>query len=337
MKNIGIIFGSKSQEHEVSCISAYNIFKHIDREKYNPFLIGITKKGKFLYLPENEDELLSGKWEKFAIDKIKMEHDKGLFVDDVKIDCIFPALHGMYGEDGRIQGFLDFLDTKYVGNKYLSSAICMDKSFAKDILSNYGINQTKYITLLSADSLDLEILKDFKFPVFVKPSNSGSSIGISKVNDIKKLEEAVRLAFEYDKRVLIEEGVDARELEVAVIQIGKEIIISNVGELIIKSDFYDYDTKYNQDTTEYVIPANIPQEISQHIIETANKVFRILGCEGLARIDFFLDNKDNKVLLNEINTMPGFTLISMYPKLLIEKGISYMDIITNLIEFAMEE
>lgn len=336
MRNIGIIFGGKSQEHEVSCISAYNIFKHIDTKIYRPYLIGITKDGKFLNIADNEEKLLSGYWEDIALDKIKMEHGKGIFVEDIKMDCIFPAMHGMYGEDGRIQGFLDFLDVKYVGNKYLSSAICMDKSFTKDILNNYGIMQTKYVTLLSEQSFKLDEFQKFKFPVFVKPSNSGSSIGISKVNNINDLERAIELAFKYDNRVLVEEGIDARELEVAIIQTKEKTIVSNVGELIIKSDFYDYDTKYKQNTTEYIIPANISADISQNIMEIARKVFDILSCEGLARVDFFLD-ENNRIFLNEINTMPGFTLISMYPKLLIEKGIAFQDIITNLIKFAMEE
>lgn len=341
MKNIGILFGGKSEEHTVSCISALNIYNNLDKNMYKPFLIGITRKGKFVYFNGDAKYIVEENWEKFIDESLFIKNDEGIFVSDnkEKIDVIIPVLHGSFGEDGRIQGFLDHINTKYVGNKYLSSAICMDKAFAKDILSSYGINQTRYKLFIKKKfkSSQLKDLKKFKFPVFVKPSNSGSSIGIFKVDKFEDLEKYIKKSFQYDNRVIIEEGVNAREIEVAIVETKEGRILSDVGELIINSDFYDYETKYNKDTTKYVIPAIIDESSREKILEIANNVFDILNCDGLARIDFFIDKDTNEIFLNEINTMPGFTSNSMYPKLLEAKGVSLSDIISKLIELALEE
>ncbi|MGB5822963.1 MAG: D-alanine--D-alanine ligase family protein [Proteocatella sp.] len=341
---IGILFGGKSEEHEVSCISAHSINKNIDKEKFEVYLIGITKKGKFKHFTGNTQMLLDCTWEK-GIDNSKVEMlgndgPVGIYADGVSIelDCIFPALHGPFGEDGRIQGILDYSGIPYVGCGVLSSALCMDKSHTKELLSKKDINQAKYIIVRRNYDMQkvYEGVSGFKYPLFVKPSNMGSSVGITKVKNQDELKSAMEKALEYDNKILIEEGVDARELEVAVIGNGQETQISTPGEIVVNDDFYDYDTKYKKGTSELFIPAEITKEQEYIIKNTAKLAYEALDCSGLARVDFFIDRNDGKVILNEINTMPGFTKISMYPKLLEYDGISYKELITKLIELSFK-
>lgn len=342
--NIAILFGGKSQEHEVSCISAYSIYTHIDKEKYNTHLIGITKEGKFKYFDHSPEKLLEGDWERLASDApVDILGNNGPVAiykgeETIKIDCFFPVLHGPYGEDGKIQGLLDYSEVPYVGNGVLSSAICMDKVVSKDLLKLNNIPQTKYISIHKKQSADAtKKIEEFKYPLFVKPANLGSSVGITKVKNQSELEKAIAEAFKYDNKILIEEGVNCREIECSVLENQGQLLISSPGELIVHDDFYDYDAKYKKNTTKLVIPADLSEETIDKIKKYAKEVFYILNCNALARIDFFIDKTNGQILVNEINTMPGFTSISMYPKLLGHDGITYPDLIDKLIVLAMEE
>ena len=342
--NIGILFGGKSAEHEVSCISALSIYNNIDTEKFTPFLIGITKNGEFRFYENEPSHLQSGEWENYAnnnnVDLLSEKGKVKVFTksgEEILLDCIFPVLHGPFGEDGRIQGLLEYANIAYVGAGVLSSAICMDKGITKDLLGFRNIPQTKYILIKKDDDKIQERLKEISYPVFVKPANMGSSVGISKVNAFEELQQAIDMAIQFDERVIIEEGVDAREIEIAVIQTKDGIMVSSPGELLVVDEFYDYDAKYKKDTTKWEIPARLSEATIDEIKRLAKEVFEIVNCRSFARVDFFIDRKTRRVLVNEINTIPGFTPISMYPKLLIADGMSYQKIITELIERTLEE
>lgn len=342
--NIGILFGGKSAEHEVSCISAFSVYSNIDTAKFTPFLIGITKDGEFRFYEDEPTHLRSGKWESYAknnnVDFLSEKGKAKVFTkngEEILLDCIFPVLHGPFGEDGRIQGFLEYTNIAYVGAGVLSSAICMDKGMTKDLLSFHNIPQTKYIIMKKNDDKIEESLREISYPVFVKPANMGSSVGISKVNSPGELQQAIEIARQFDERILIEEGVDAREIEIAVIQTKDGIMVSSPGELLVVDEFYDYDAKYKKDTTKWEIPAQLSETTTDEIKKLAKKVFEIVNCRSFARVDFFIDKRTQRVLVNEINTIPGFTPISMYPKLLIADGMPYTKIITELIERTLEE
>lgn len=342
--NIAILFGGKSAEHEVSCLSAYSIYQNIDREKFSPILIGVTKKGKFKYYNSDIQHLLDATWENYAesvyVEMIGSEDCPKIYVEDpIKIDCVFPVLHGPFGEDGRIQGILEYADIPYVGCDVISSALCMDKIMAKEIMNLNNIPQTRYLQYVSEEQIDQLSMKlrDFSYPLFIKPANLGSSVGISKVEKFEELERALGIAGHYDRKIIIEEGIDAREIEVGVLQSKNKIIISSPGELIIEDEFYDYDTKYKKDSTQWMIPADLSLEIIDEIKALAKKAFLLLGCKGIARVDFFVEKNTGKIFLNEVNTMPGFTKISMYPKLLDYEGITYTELISKLIDSAMED
>lgn len=341
--NIAILFGGKSQEHEVSCISAHSIFSNVDTNLYTPYLIGITKDGKFRYYADNPARLLEGDWEPYAsdvpVDILGNNGPVAIYAENgrIEIGCVVPVLHGPFGEDGKIQGLLEYSGIPYVGNGTLSSAICMDKAISKDLLKLYNIPQTKYMALEKSAEIDWETLQKWHYPLFVKPANLGSSVGITKVKKREELEKAIANAFQFDKKILIEEGVNCREIECSALQMGEEIYISTAGELVVHDEFYDYEAKYKKNTTELVIPADLSEEAVQQIKKYAEQAFKILNCNALARIDFFIDKNTNQVMLNELNTMPGFTSISMYPKLLNFDGIGYSELITKLIRLAMEE
>lgn len=341
---IGILFGGKSAEHEVSCISACSIFKNIDREKYEPYLIGVTRKGKFRYYDSDTKHLLDATWENYVSDseveilgnnKAPGIYGKNL---EVQLDCIFPVLHGPFGEDGRLQGILEYSKLPYVGCNVLSSSMCMDKAITKEILKSENISQARHIVWRKGFDRTkiLEKLNDFSYPLFVKPSNMGSSVGITKVNTPNEVEKAVEKALEYDHKIIIEEGINAREIEVAVIGNRDGLLVSTPGEIVVNDDFYDYETKYIKATSKLMIPADLPEESIKQIKELAAKAFELLECSGISRIDFFVDRESGRIILNEINTMPGFTKISMYPKLLEYDGIGYKELITKLIELAFE-
>lgn len=346
---VAVIFGGASNEHDVSLVSAKNVIDNIPKDKYEVICIGITKKGRWLYFPGDSDSLISGEWEKnpdcaSAILSPDTMH-KGFVVmgngETVirKVDVVFPVLHGKNGEDGTIQGLLDMAKIPYVGCGVLASAACMDKSITHTILDYNGIKTAKWRMILqhdisSLDSICHDIGKELGFPLFVKPANCGSSVGISKAHDVHSLKESVKIAFSHDSKVVVEEFIKGKELEVAVFGYDSPFA-SNVGEIEPCNDFYDYDAKYVANATKLYIPARIEHEHSLKIRETAVKAYKAMGCEGLSRVDFFLTG-DGEVILNEINTMPGFTEISMYPKLMDDMGMSYPHLLDRLIEMAIE-
>ncbi len=347
---VAVIFGGVSSEHEISLISATNIIQNLDKEKYSIMPIGITKKGRWLYYPGDLINLSSGEWEKnpdcvpcgILPDTLykgiaKIDGDN---IDFVKVDVVFPALHGKFGEDGTLQGLLDMAQIPYVGCGCAASACCMDKSFTHMILDQNGIKTAKYrvihdFELGKTDKICSEIGEALGYPVFVKPCSGGSSVGVNKAGDAEELKDAVKLAFSHDNKVICEEFIKGREIECAVL--GKDNpFASRPGEIISCNDFYDYDAKYILGTSGLSIPADISEESAKEIRETAVKAFLALNCSGLSRVDFFLKD-DGTVILNEINTLPGFTQISMYPKLMNDMGISYSELLDRLISLAMDK
>lgn len=347
-QKLGVIFGGMSTENEVSCVSAVSVIKNLNRDKYEIFPIYISKTGNWFKLIDFEQrekygEELEGKE---PIDNI-IEYLKSL-------DVIFPVLHGLYGEDGTIQGLLELLRIPYVGCGVLASSVGMDKVYTKVIFDKAQINQTKYIYIrkyednyicidndFSEKIIKLEeitniVTKELKFPVFVKPSNSGSSVGISKVHDEIELENAITEASKFDKKIIIEQGIIGREVECAVLG-NEKVIASCIGEVKAADDFYSYDAKYNNQESKTIIPAEISKEKAKEIQELAIKAFKAIDGKGLSRVDFFIEKNTEKVYINEINTLPGFTSISMYPKLFEESGIEYTDLLDKLISIAFNK
>lgn len=340
---IGVIFGGMSTENEVSCISGASVIKHLNKEKYNVFPIYIDKIGNW-YKVKLEDIEKSEELE-------NKEHIENITEYLKQMDVIFPVLHGLYGEDGTIQGLFELLKIPYVGCGVLASSVGMDKVYTKLIFEKANINQAKYIYIRKYNEKYIYIDEEFnekilelediakitnnklRFPVFVKPSNSGSSVGINKAHNIEELKNAIVEAGKYDNKILIEEGIVGKEVECAVL--GNEDVISScVGEIKSADEFYSYDAKYNNENSKTLIPAEISEENSKEIQKLAIKAFKAISGRGLSRVDFFIEDKTEKIYINEINTLPGFTSISMYPKLFEAVGISYEKLLNNLIELA---
>ena len=350
-EKIAVVFGGMSTEHDVSIVSGTSVLKNLNKEKYDIFPIYIDREGKwFKYTkPINQIEVLNVGDKIEELDKIEepMEYLKN-------IDVVFPVLHGLYGEDGTIQGMLELLNKKYVGCKVLASSVCMDKVYAKVIFDKAKINQAKYIYIRKAGERYIYIDNEFNeeihsleeiadivsekigFPVFIKPSNSGSSVGINKSHNIEELKEHIKYASQFDKKILIEENICGREVECAVLG-NEEVKASCVGEILPAEEFYTFDAKYKNAESRVVIPADLPEGISNEIRSTALKAFKAVDGKGLSRVDFFVENGTNKIIINEINTLPGFTQISMYPKLWEEAGIKYSDLLDELIKLAKED
>lgn len=325
MKKVLLIFGGNSSEHYVSCLSAKSIIENIDRSKYDITIVGIYKTYWFLF-DDDLSYLENGNW-------LESKNNSKIFniIDFIqKFDVVFPILHGKNGEDGKIQGMFELFDIKYVGCNTLSSAIGMDKEISKILFKHLGIPIAPYICQKYPKIKINEVIKKIGFPLIVKPANGGSSIGITKANNKRELIKAIEIAHEYDKKIIFEKFIKARELECAVLE-NKKLHVSTVGEIILKNDIYDYNSKYF-DSAETIVPSNIPKNIQKQIKEYAEIIFKNIEAKGLSRVDFFYDEEKNKVYVNEINTMPGFTVISMYPSLLIYDKISYKEIITHLIE-----
>ena len=345
---VGVVFGGMSTENEVSVLSAGSILENIDRERFEVFPIYIDKQGKWnIFIEDGNKRELGAKVENvIAIENIEKYLQK--------LDVIFPVLHGLYGEDGTIQGLFELLKIPYVGCRVLASSVGMDKVYTKIVFEKAGLNQTpyeyvrkykdKYIyvdknfneDVLGLKDIAKKIIENLKFPVFVKPSNSGSSVGVKKAESEKELIENIEYASKFDNKVLIEQGVIGKEVECAVLG-NEEVIASCVGEIKSADEFYSYDAKYKNKESKTEIPADLPREISEKIRKQAIKAFKSIDGKGLSRVDFFVEDKTNKIIINEINTMPGFTNISMYPKMLEKSGISYKELITNLIELALEK
>lgn len=346
---VAVIFGGVSSEHDISLKSAVNVIENIPADKYDVVCVGITRKGRWLYYPGEVRFIATGEWERnndctSAVLSPDPIH-KGLITIENgvatvrKIDVVFPILHGRNGEDGTIQGLLELAKIPYVGCGVLASASCMDKAVTHTILDYNGIRTAKWDMILDREMNHLtekceKIAEKLGFPLFVKPANSGSSIGVSRADNLEQLSEAVRLAFSHDDKVIIEECITGRELEVAVFGYDAPFA-SFVGEIASCKEFYDFDAKYVLDGSQLSIPAELPKEIHHQIRETAVKAYQAMGCKGLSRVDFFLSDK-GEIILNEINTMPGFTAISMYPKLMEHLGMTPSYLMDKLIEQAID-
>lgn len=344
---LGVIFGGMSTENEVSCLSANSIIKNLDKEKYEIFLIYINKDGEWFQV---SDLNIYNKKEIKLENKIPI---KNVMQFLKSINVIFPVLHGLYGEDGTIQGIFELLKIPYVGCGVLASSVGMDKVYSKIIFERAGINQAKYVyvrkykenyiyidekfneNILKIDEVSNIVIEKLRFPMFVKPSNSGSSVGICKVKDKEELKDAIIEASKFDKKVLIEEGIIGREVECAVLG-NEDVITSCIGEVKSAEDFYSYDAKYNNQESKTIIPAEISKEKTKLIKELAVKAFKAIDGKGLSRVDFFIENGTDKIYINEINTLPGFTTISMYPKLFEQAGIEYTVLLDKLIELSQD-
>ena len=340
-KRVAILCGGRSSEHEISCISAGGVVSAIDRSKFTPIVIGITKNGKWVYIAEDFPLRIVD-----SVLPVIPEEAPAVVADvagfsvggvPLNIDIVFPVLHGPYGEDGTIQGMLEMADIPYVGSGVLASAVAMDKSFAKPIFASHGIKVADGITvnaerwISDATGVTREATS-LSYPVFVKPARGGSSRGTHKVKSESELASALDDAFRYDSKVMIENAVVGSEIECAVLEINGEAKASVVGKISIDSkfEFYDFEAKYLDGATTIELPAPIGEKIADQIREQAIKAFNALDCRGLARVDFFL-TPNNEIIINELNTMPGFTPTSVFPKMWAATGIGYTEIITALL------
>jgi len=332
MIKLGIIYGGVSTEHDVSLMSAKSVIDNLDKEKYEIHEIYINEYGKWFEVKDGErEEIYNLIWE------LK------------ELDVVFPVLHGLGGEDGTIQGMLEMLQVPYVGCGVLASSVGMDKVYTKIIFEKAGIPQASYFYIKKTDDgyrvinenfeeeeLEIEkITEKLKFPMFVKPSNSGSSVGVKKATTTQELKMAIEYAGQYDTKILVEQGIDGKEVECAILD-GNEVIASTVGEIMSAEEFYSFDAKYNIPESKTVIPAEITEEQIEQIRKLAVRAFKAIDGKGLSRVDFFVEKDTAKIYINEINTMPGFTKISMYPKLFEAVGISYTELLDKLIENAMK-
>ena len=346
-KSVAVIFGGQSSEHEVSCISATTIINNINTEKYQIIMIGITKDGRWLKVDKVED-IVSGEWRNSTITAVispDASQKSILYLDGEKmekatVDVVFPAMHGLNGEDGTIQGLLELAQIPYVGCGVLASAVSMDKLYTKIIVDTLHIRQAKYVAVLRKQMEDMEEVTSrvescLEYPVFVKPSNAGSSQGVSKAKNREELIAALELAVKHDRKILVEETIVGREIECAVLG-GKEVKASGVGEILAAADFYDYEAKYNNPESKTVISPELPAGVEEQIRKAAVEIFTAVDGFGLSRVDFFVEHETNEVIFNEINTLPGFTSISMYPMLWDAKGIKKPELVEMLIEMAVE-
>ena len=326
-----VIYGGKSTEHDVSISSSKAIISNLDNNKYDISIIYITKDGQ--WYDKNDDRINN------IIDFFK------------DIDVVFPVLHGLYGEDGTIQGLFELFGIKYVGCGILASSIGMDKTYSKIIFDKAGLKQAKYVYIkkvnskyvyvsdrfdekeLSLDEIEKIICDELKYPVFVKPSNSGSSIGLNKANNALELKKYIEYASRFDSKILIEENISGREIECSVLG-NEDVIVSTFGEILPDDVFYSYEAKYNNENSKLIIPATLSKIEENKLKQMAIKAYKALNGKGLARVDFFVTN--DEVYINEVNTMPGFTEISMYPKLWEKSGISYNELLDKLIELALK-
>lgn len=346
---VGVVFGGRSGEHEVSLVSAASVIAALDESKYEVFPVGINKYGCWLLYRNFQEAVQGGALQPggrpvtLVIDPSRCGllvsvEDKG---DIEKIDVFFPVLHGSFGEDGTIQGLLEMAGVPYVGAGVLGSAIGMDKAYMKMAFAQAGLPIVDYLVIKRKEwekepgTVLKRVEERLTYPLFVKPANSGSSVGISKAKFRDKLIEAINYAARFDRKVVVEKGLDARELECSVLG-NDEPVASVVGEIIPSNDFYDYKAKYLDGRSEICIPASLPPKTADEVKELAVKAFKAVDCAGMGRVDFFLTKKESQLYVNEINTIPGFTSISMYPKLWEASGVSYPDLIDRLIELALE-
>ena len=349
-QKVCVLFGGVSSEHEVSLMSASSVIRNIPADRYEVIPVGITKKGRWLYYPGPVANLADGSWEQYpdcvpafispdATDRGIVKCVDGAFTLQ-KVDVVFPVLHGKGGEDGTVQGLLELAGIPYVGCGVLSSALCMDKAAANLVMDAAGIDRCEWDYMTRAELPGFDAVADrlerrLGWPIFVKPANAGSSVGISKAHDRRQLLDAVHLALAHDTRIVFERFVTGQEVECAVMgNDGPQGTLP--GEILASQEFYTYDDKYIAGTSRVVIPAQLSPEKLEEVRATAVRAYRTLCCTGLARVDFFVEAGTGRVLLNEINTMPGFTDISMYPKLMLHAGMSYGGLLDRLIQLAFE-
>ena len=347
-----LLFGGMSSEHEVSRVSVGNFVNNIDREKYETLAVGITKEGRWLYTEATAAQMADGSWEELpgnmacVISPDRADHGMILFTPDGRVekmhlDVVIPVLHGLWGEDGTVQGLLELAGIAYVGCGVLASSVCMDKAVANALFEANGVPHTKWVAANRWEiEKDLEgvcagVEQKLGWPVFVKPANAGSSVGISKVSNQEELKAAIALALENDRKVVFEAFVDGQEVECAVIG-SDPAVATHPGEILAGAEFYTYDDKYKNGVSQVVIPANLPEEKLDEVKTYAAMAYTALNCEGLARCDFFVEHGTGRVLINEINTFPGFTSISMYPKLMEHEGLPVPALIDRLIALALE-
>ena len=344
---IAVFFGGQSSEHEISCLSAVNVIYHIDRNKYDVVLVGITEEGEWL-LTDSVDAVRSGEWRNGSVRAVLSPDAKqhgllileGDLVSLRRIDAAFPVLHGLFGEDGTIQGLFEMAQIPYVGCNVLASAVSMDKYYTKLIVERLGIRQAAYVAVRKEELSDMEAVlrrveESLSYPVFIKPCNAGSSKGVSKAEDRSMLESGLLAAAEHDRKILVEETISGREIECAVLgDAGARA--SGVGEILAAADFYDYEAKYHNAESKTVLDPNLPEETVEELRRNALRIFRAVDGFGLARVDFFVTREENQVVFNEINTLPGFTAISMYPMLWEARGISKGQLIEKLIDLGRE-
>lgn len=353
-KTVVVLFGGQSSEHEVSCMSAQTVVEAMDKRKYNVILIGITREGRWLHV-DNVNHIADQSWYKSnksavispdarmrSVLVFSNQEEGSASVSIINVDVVFPVLHGRYGEDGTVQGLLELAWIPYVGCGVLASAVSMDKLYTKIIVDRLGIRQAKYVEVCrdgllggGMEKVVARVQEKLSYPVFVKPANAGSSCGVSKACDRWALERSLSLAARYDRKILVEESIVGRELECAVLG-GMEPNVSGVGEILAAAEFYDYDAKYNSEESKTVIAPELPEGKAEEIRLAAGKIFAAVDGFGLARVDFFLEAGTNEVVFNEINTLPGFTSISMYPMLWEAEGISKTKLVDQLIELATQ-
>ncbi len=329
---VAVLFGGRSSEHEVSVVSAGSVIAALDPSRFETIPVAIERSGRWLD-PERSAALLPpAAAAKCSAGAVEFRHEPGR---SKGFDVVFPALHGPYGEDGRIQGLLDLADVPYVGSGVLGSACGMDKDVMKRLFSAHGIPTLPHAALdwRDLEGRTAEVEERIGYPAFVKPANLGSSIGIRKVADRPSLIAALRYAAEFDSKVIAEPGVEAREIECGVL--GDEApSVSAPGEIVTGENFYDYDAKYVSDTAELIVPAPLADEERGRVSELALRAFEALGCSGLARVDFFVERSSGKIWVNEVNTMPGFTSISMYPRMWQHSGVPFPKLVERLIDCA---
>ena len=349
---VALLFGGMSSEHEVSCVSVGNFVRNIDRSKYEVLTVGITKEGRWLYTEATAEQMADGSWEELpgnmpcVISPDRADHGMILFTPDGRVekmhlDVVIPVLHGLWGEDGTVQGLLELAGIAYVGCGVLASSVCMDKAVANALFEANGVPHTKWVAANRWEiEKDLEgvcagVEEKLGWPVFVKPANAGSSVGISKVSSQEELKAAIALALENDRKVVFEAFVDGQEVECAVIG-SDPAVATRPGEILAGAEFYTYDDTYKNGVSQTVIPAHLPEAKLDEVKTYAAMAYTALNCEGLARCDFFVEHGTGRVLINEINTFPGFTSISMYPKLMEHEGLPVPQLIDRLIALAVE-
>lgn len=348
---LAILFGGKSNEYTISLHSATAIIKHVPKDLYDIILIGITESGKWLLYEGDVDKIYNDTWHKEKLSSVALSMDdkfKGFIkykedsnqFEKIEIDCVFPVLHGRNGEDGTVQGLCQLAGIPFVGCGMTSSAVCMDKELTHVICEMAGIKTAPFMSAVNSSSLNLKNLyenayENLGLPMFIKPANAGSSLGISKVRNYDEFEKGIMEAFECDNKVVIESTIEGFEIGCAVVG-NEKLIVGEVDEIDTKNDFFDYVEKYTQHNSKIYCPARISMELQNKAKEIAKSTYKALGCKGMARIDMFV-TPDNQIILNEVNTIPGLTDLSRYPSMLKKIGLEYQDLIVKLVELAMEK